>query len=99
MIIGVPKEIKDNENRVAATPGSVKAFCDSHHRMMVEASAGTGSGIADQEYEKALELSKENGYDRRDKQDKFTVSRKRKNLSRKPEKGKTRNKYLFPILT
>ena len=53
MIVGVPKEIKNNENRVAATPESVKAFCDSGHGVMVETSAGAGSGIADQEYEGA----------------------------------------------
>lgn len=53
MIIGIPKEIKNNENRVAATPESVKAFCDSGHGVMVETSAGAGSGIADQEYEHA----------------------------------------------
>jgi len=53
MIIGIPREIKDNENRVGATPESVKAFCNSHHSVMVEASAGAGSGIADEDYEKA----------------------------------------------
>jgi alanine dehydrogenase len=53
MIVGVPNEIKNNENTVAATPESVKAFCDSGHRVMIETSAGAGSGIADQEYESA----------------------------------------------
>jgi len=53
MIIGIPKEIKDNENRVGATPGSVKAFCDSQHSVMVEASAGVGSGITDHDYAEA----------------------------------------------
>lgn len=53
MIIGIPKEIKDNENRVAATPESVEAFYDSNHHVMVEASAGAGSGIVDREYEDA----------------------------------------------
>ena len=53
MIIGIPREIKDNENRVGATPESVKALCDSQHKVMVEASAGTGSGITDQEYAEA----------------------------------------------
>jgi len=50
MIIGVPREIKNNENRVGATPESVQALCDSGHRVLIEASAGTGSGIADEEY-------------------------------------------------
>ena len=53
MIIGIPKEIKDNENRVAATPESVKAFSDSDHYVMVETSAGVGSGVTDREYEDA----------------------------------------------
>ena len=38
---------------MGATPESVKAFCDHDHRVIIEASAGAGSGIADQEYEKA----------------------------------------------
>ena len=53
MIIGIPREIKDNENRVGATPESVRTFCDSGHRVMVEASAGSGSGIADEDYAEA----------------------------------------------
>ena len=53
MIIGIPREIKDNENRVGTTPESVKAFCDSQHQVMVEASAGAGSGITDEEYAEA----------------------------------------------
>lgn len=52
MIIGVPREIKDNENRVAATPDSVKALCDAHHNIIIESAAGAGSGIPDAEYEK-----------------------------------------------
>lgn len=50
MIICIPKEIKDNENRVAATPESVKAFCSLKHRVIIEASAGMGSGVSDEEY-------------------------------------------------
>ena len=53
MIIGIPREIKNNENRVGATPESVKAFCDSRHSVMVEASAGAGSGVTDAEYAEA----------------------------------------------
>jgi len=50
MIIGVPKEIKDKENRVAITPAGVTAFTKNGHQVFVQKAAGIGSGIADQEY-------------------------------------------------
>jgi alanine dehydrogenase len=50
MIIGVPKEIKDKENRVAITPAGVTAFVKNGHQVLVEKAAGLGSGITDQEY-------------------------------------------------
>ena len=50
MIIGVPKEIKNNENRVAITPAGVDALVHAGHTVFVERSAGEGSGIADEEY-------------------------------------------------
>jgi len=50
MIIGAPKEIKNNENRVAITPAGVKAFCQAGHQVLVQKSAGLGSGIEDVEY-------------------------------------------------
>lgn len=50
MIIGVPKEIKDNENRVAITPAGVHALVEAGHKVLVEKSAGLGSGIQDQDY-------------------------------------------------
>ena len=50
MIIGVPKEIKNNENRVAITPAGVKALNQSNHQVLIQKSAGVGSGISDQEY-------------------------------------------------
>ena len=53
MIIGVPKEIKDSEKRVAMTPQGVDALVSHHHRVLVERGAGEGSGFSDQEYEKA----------------------------------------------
>lgn len=53
MIIGVPKEIKDNENRIAITPAGVKSFAESNHSVLVEKSAGAGSGISDSEFIKA----------------------------------------------
>jgi alanine dehydrogenase len=53
MIIGVPKEIKNNENRVAITPAGVKAFTLAGHKVIVQKNAGIGSGILDQEYRDA----------------------------------------------
>jgi alanine dehydrogenase len=50
MIIGVPKEIKDNEYRVSVTPGGVYQLAGEGHRVLVERSAGEGSGFADSEY-------------------------------------------------
>jgi alanine dehydrogenase len=53
MIIGVPKEIKNNENRVAITPAGVEAMCKAGHTVFVEYNAGVGSSISDQEYQAA----------------------------------------------
>lgn len=50
MIIGVPKEVKNNENRVAATPASVHEMVSHGHSVLVETNAGTGSGYPDAEY-------------------------------------------------
>lgn len=53
MIVGVPKEIKANENRVAISPAGVEAFIKSGHQVVIEQSAGVGSGITDEEYASA----------------------------------------------
>ncbi len=53
MIIGVPKEIKSNENRVALTPAGALELVKRGHTVYVQASAGFGSGFPDQEYIKA----------------------------------------------
>lgn len=50
MKIGIPKEVKNNENRVAITPAGVKGLIDNGHKVFIEKNAGIGSGIADQEY-------------------------------------------------
>lgn len=50
MIIGIPKEIKNNESRVAVTPAGVRQLVDHGHTVYVQASAGNGSGFADDEY-------------------------------------------------
>jgi alanine dehydrogenase len=53
MIIGVPKEIKDNEARVGITPAGVKALSEAGHAVLVETQAGTQSGFPDEEYQNA----------------------------------------------
>lgn len=53
MIIGVPREIKNNERRVALTPSGITAFVDAGHLVRVESSAGIESGFLDSEYEAA----------------------------------------------
>lgn len=53
MIIGIPKEIKDNEMRVAITPAGVKELVQTGHRVLIHKSAGLGSGIPDQKYKDA----------------------------------------------
>ncbi len=50
MIIGLPKEIKNNEFRVGLTPGAVGAYVRAGHTVLVERGAGLGSGFTDQEY-------------------------------------------------
>ena len=50
MIIGVPKEIKNNENRVALTPAGASELVKHGHKVYVQAGAGTGSGFDDTEY-------------------------------------------------
>lgn len=50
MIIGVPKEIKNNENRVAATPAGVMEMVKRNHQVYVQAGAGENSGFSDDEY-------------------------------------------------
>lgn len=63
MIIGVPKEIKAAEDRVAITPAGVEAFIKNGHEVYIEKNAGIGSGITDEEYinagAKILTTSKE----------------------------------------
>lgn len=51
MLIGVPREIKDSENRVALTPAGAEELTRRGHQVMIEAGAGSGSGILDEEYE------------------------------------------------
>ncbi len=53
MIIGVPKEIKNNENRVALTPAGTQEFIRKGHTVYVQTKAGEGSGFSDEEYKGA----------------------------------------------
>lgn len=63
MKIGIPKEIKNNENRVALTPAGAYALVKAGHEVFVETMAGAGSGFVDAEYEevgaKILKSAKE----------------------------------------
>ncbi|MEY3561856.1 MAG: alanine dehydrogenase [Actinomycetota bacterium] len=53
MLVGVPKEVKNNENRVAMTPAGVHELVTRGHQVMVEAKAGLGSGFSDVDYHDA----------------------------------------------
>jgi alanine dehydrogenase len=53
MVIGIPKEIKDNEFRVAIVPSGVRALREGRHRVIIEEGAGAGSGITDEEFKDA----------------------------------------------
>lgn len=50
MLIGLPREIKSDEYRVAMLPSGVEDLTQSGHRVLVERGAGAGSGIADEDY-------------------------------------------------
>src|SRR6187402_804373 len=50
MIIGVPKEIKNLENRVAIVLAGVKSLVDAGHKVLIQTGAGVGSGITDDNY-------------------------------------------------
>ena len=53
MIVGVPKELKNHEYRVAMVPAGVKSLVADGHTVVIETAAGEGSGISDAEYEGA----------------------------------------------
>lgn len=50
MIVGVPKEVKTDEYRVAITPAGVQSFIEAGHQVLIEQRAGEGSGFSDWEY-------------------------------------------------
>jgi alanine dehydrogenase len=53
MLVGVPKEIKDDEYRVGLVPSSVRELADKGHRVLVESNAGIGAGLSDADYREA----------------------------------------------
>ncbi len=53
MVIGIPKEIKTDENRVALTPAGALTLTRDGHHVLIESGAGEGSGFSDDQYEKA----------------------------------------------
>ncbi|MCC7344364.1 MAG: alanine dehydrogenase, partial [Deltaproteobacteria bacterium] len=53
MIVGIPKEIKDHEGRVALLPDAVAELVRAGHRVLVQRGAGAGSGYPDAEYRRA----------------------------------------------
>ncbi|HEX7464249.1 MAG TPA: alanine dehydrogenase [Actinomycetota bacterium] len=53
MIVGIPREIKDNEYRVAATPEGTRELTKAGHEVVVESGAGVGSALLDEEFESA----------------------------------------------
>ena len=53
MRVGIPKEMKNNENRVGMTPAGVAELCRHGHEVCVQHAAGEGSGFSDEEYVKA----------------------------------------------
>jgi alanine dehydrogenase len=63
MIIGVPKEIKNNESRVALTPAGAQLLIQTGHRVIVENNAGDGSGFANEDYQKEGALIAQNAND------------------------------------
>ncbi len=53
MIIGIPKEIKISENRVGITEAGVRQYVKEGHTVIIEKEAGVGSGITNEQYERA----------------------------------------------
>jgi alanine dehydrogenase len=53
VIVGIPKEVKDNEYRVAATPEGVRELVDAGHTVLIEEGAGLGSGLREDRYKRA----------------------------------------------
>ena len=50
MIIGIPKEIKNQESRIALTPSGVSKLVINNHKVLIEAGAGIGAGFTDEQF-------------------------------------------------
>ena len=50
MIIGVPKEVKNNESRIGLTPDSVKTLVNAGHEILIQKNAGANIGFLDDQY-------------------------------------------------
>ena len=53
MLVGIPKEVKDNEYRVAATPEGVRELVDAGHTVLIQEGAGLGSSLSEDRYKRA----------------------------------------------
>ena len=53
MIVGIPKEVKDNEFRIAATPEGVRELVDAGQTVLIEEGAGLGSSLAEERYKRS----------------------------------------------
>ena len=53
MLVGVPREIKDNEYRVGIVPSTVRELADDGHQVVIETQAGAGAGFVDADYQSA----------------------------------------------
>ena len=53
MLVGVPREIKDNEYRVGIVPSTVRELAENGHQVLVERQAGAGAGFGDSDYKSA----------------------------------------------
>ena len=53
MIVGIPKEVKDNEYRIAATPEGIRELVDAGHTVLIEEAAGLGSSLSEDRYKRA----------------------------------------------
>ena len=53
MLVGVPREVKDNEHRVGIVPSTVRELVENGHQVLVEKQAGAGAGFGDSDYKGA----------------------------------------------
>ncbi len=53
MIVGIPKEVKDNEYRIAATPEGVRELVDAGQTVLIEEGAGLGSSLSEERYKRS----------------------------------------------